>query len=142
MNDFHLFKAAREASRAADYSGYNAVKIGCVVVYKGTILAKGCNSDRTHPLQARYNMHRYKDVGNRYLPPKGHAEIRVITKIRYLDIDFSKVHIYIYREYKNGEPAPARPCPACMAYIKSLGIKHIHYTTDLGTAHEVIKEEI
>ena len=62
MNDSHLFKAARKASRAASYSGVNAVKIGCVVAYKGTILAKGCNSDRTHPTQARYNIYRYKDV--------------------------------------------------------------------------------
>ena len=139
MNDSHLFKAAREASRAADYTGYNAVKIGCVVAYKGTILAKGCNSDRTHPTQEKYNIYRNKDVGNKYLPPKVHSEVVALRKIRYLDIDFSRVHVYIYREFSNGSPAPARPCPACMAYLRALGVKHIHYTTDAGIAYEVIK---
>ena len=140
MNDSHLFKAARKASKNADYTGANSVQIGCVAVYKGTILAKGCNSDRTHPMQERYNRFRYKNVGNRYLPAKCHAETAVISKIKNLDIDFSKVHIYVYRELRNGKLGMARPCSACMAAIKQLGIKHVHYTTDSGYAAERITE--
>ena len=63
-----------------------------------------------------------------------------LVKIKYLDIDFSRVHIYIYRELRDGTLAMARPCQACLAAIKQMGIKHIHYTTDgEGYAHEVLK---
>ena len=34
----------------------------------------------------------------------------------------------------------ARPCPACMQAIKDMGIKHIAYTTDDGSANELIKD--
>lgn len=140
MNNEHLFKAAREASFAADYSGANAVKIGCVVAYRGTILAKGCNADRTHPTQERFNRFRYKDVGARYLPAKVHSEVAAVTKIKYLDIDFSKVHVFVYRELKDGRLANSKPCAACLAYIRSLGIRHIHWTEESGYCHLKIKE--
>lgn len=135
MNDLHFFKAAREASKAADYTGVNSVKIGCVAVYKGTILAKGSNSNRTHPVQEKFNRYRYKDVGNRYLPAKVHCEVSCVQKIKYLDIDFSKVHIYLYREFKDGTLAPSCCCPSCKEYLKSFGIKHIHYTNTDGYYH-------
>jgi hypothetical protein len=54
------------------------------------------------------------------LPAKCHAETAVISKIKNLDIDFSKVHVYLYREFKNGELGPSKPCPSCMAYLKSI----------------------
>lgn len=138
MNHKHMFNAAREVSYDADYCGSSNVRIGCVVAYKGTILAKGSNSNKTHPTQDRYNIYRYKNVGNGYLPAKVHSEIAALNKIKYLDIDFSQVHVYVYRETKNGKYAMARPCPACRKYIQSLGIKKIHYTTDCGFAHEEI----
>ncbi len=45
------------------------------------------------------------------------------------------IYIYIYISYTNGL-GMARPCPACMAAIKELGIKNIYYTTDNGYAYE------
>lgn len=139
MNHKHMFEAAREVSYESDYHGSSNARIGCVVAYKGTIIAKGSNSDKTHPVQRRYNVYRYKDEGNMYLPPKVHSEIAALNKIRYLDIDFSQVHVYVYRETRDGKKAIARPCPACRKYIQQLGIKKIHYTTDCGFAHEVIE---
>lgn len=139
MNDSHLFKAARECSFKSDYSGCGRARIGCVFAYKGTILAKGFNSDKTHSTQAKYNKWRYKDSGNKYLPSKVHSEIAALNKVKYLDIDFSKAHLYIYRELRDGKLGMARPCPACMAAIKEMGIKNIHYTTDCGFAAERIK---
>ena len=59
MNHLHMFEAAKNASQEADYTGSNSVKLGCVIVYKGTILAKGCNSDKTHPMQEQYNKYRF-----------------------------------------------------------------------------------
>ena len=141
MNDAHLFAAARECAQQADYTGGNHTKIGCVIVYKGSILAKGCNSDKTHPAQSHYNKWRYKDPGNSYLPPKIHSEIAAMQKIRYLDIDFSRVHLYVYRQLKNGERALARPCPSCMAAIKAMGIRNIHLL-QFSRAHDIIKSII
>lgn len=135
--DAHLFKIARSCSLMSDYtSNCSSARIGCVISYKGSILAKGHNSNKTHTAQAKYNIWRYKDKSNNYLPEKVHAEISALEKVKYLDIDFSKVHIYIYRETRKGELAMARPCKACLARIKELGIKHISYTTDSGYASE------
>lgn len=132
--DLHLFKLTREVSLSASYCG--SARIGCIVVYRGTVLAKGCNSDKTHTTQAKFNVYRFKNCGNKYLPSKGHAEILALSKIKYLDIDFARVHLYIYREWKDGTIAMSRPCEACMAAIRSMGVRHIHYTTDCGFAYE------
>ena len=72
------------------------------------------------------------------MPAKIHSELACLQKIKYLDIDFSKVHVYVYRETKSGDLAMARPCPSCLAAIKELGIKYIHYTTESGYATEKI----
>lgn len=137
MKDSHLFKLARECSMNSDYSG--TARVGCVVVYKGTVIAKGFNSDKTHPVQDIWNVKRYKNVGNNYLPSKGHAEILALTKIKFLDIDFSKVEVFVYRELRDGSLALARPCPSCMAAIKAMGIRKIHYSTPDGFAKECFK---
>ena len=141
MNDTHLFKLARECSFKSDYSGGGKPRIGCVVVYKGNILAKGWNMDRTHTAQATYNKWRFKEHSNNYLPEKCHAEIACLSKIKYLDIDFDKIHLYIYRELKDGTIAMSKPCRACMAAIKQLGIKHLHYTTYDGYCYERLINE-
>lgn len=125
----------------ATYSGSSKVKIGAVVVYKGTILAKSHNSDKTCPTQEKYNdLYRFRhDAGPCYYAAKGHAEMRAIQKIKYLDIDFSKVTIYIFREFKRGGLALASPCEACYHAIYDLGIRHVCYTTEHGYAEEWYK---
>jgi len=135
-SDYHLFQLARECSLESDYTGGGRARIGCVIAYKGTVLAKGCNTDKTHTEQMRFNNLRYKDSGNRYLPSKCHAEIMALNKIKYLDIDFSKVKLYVYRELRNGKLAMSKPCAACTAAAKALGIKHLYYTTETGYCHE------
>lgn len=140
--DTHLFRLARECSLKSDYTGGGRAHIGCVISYKGAVLAKGWNSDKTHTQQSRYNVYRYKDCGNNYLPAKQHAEAAALQKIKYLDIDFSKVKVVVYREFHNGKLANCRPCPACMAAIKEMGIEQIYYTTeDGGYVKEEIKSE-
>lgn len=135
------FKFAREASKMATYCGSHnfAPAIGAVAVYKGSIAATACNSNKTSPLQAKYNVYRFKDSNTL---DKIHAEISLIQKLRWKfgdSINWSKVHIYLYREYKDGALAPSRPCPSCMALIKELGIKKIAYTTEHGYAEETFK---
>lgn len=125
------FKKAREEMMRADYSG--SARIGCAVYYKGTLLARGHNSDKTCPLQKEYNQYRYR---NSNTPHKIHAEIMALKKIRWLDIDFSQVEVYTYHELKDGTPSLSRPCESCMALIKKMGIKKIYYSTPNGFAYE------
>lgn len=72
--------------------------------------------------------------------PKLHAEINCINSIRHLDINFSKVKLYIYRIRRDRLFGLSRSCPSCMVAIKDLGIKDIYYTTNDGYVHERIKE--
>ena len=135
----HLFQLARECSFKSDYTGCGSARVGCVIVFKGSVIAKGWNSNRTHTDQAKWNRKRYKNNGGRYLPDKLHSEVMALSKIKFLDIDFSKVELYVYRELRTGEIGMSRPCPACMAMIKKMGIHKINYTTPDGYATEILK---
>ena len=134
------FKFAREASKRATYTGSHrfSPRIGAVAEYKGSIVATAWNTNKTSPLQARYNVYRF----NADTPDKTHAEVSLIQKLRWKfgdSIDWSKVHIYLYREYKDGRLAPSRCCPSCLALFKELGIKKIYYTTEDGYVEEKFK---
>ena len=131
-----FFEAARRCAEQSDYNGASSAKIGAVAVFRRTIIARGHNQNKTHPLQQRYNIYRYDVNGDHYYPSKMHAEIELISKIRYLDINFSEVEIYVYRETKDGRKALARPCKACTQALKDLGIKKIYYTTNDGFCEE------
>ena len=101
-----------KARNIADLSDFHKIHIGCVEVY-----------------QYRINN----------LLPKLHAEISCISSIRHLNINFSKVKLYIYRTRYDQDHGLARPCPSCMAAIKDLGIKHIYYTTNDGYGYEYVE---
>ena len=135
-----FFKEAKKESLLSDYDGQH---LGAVAVYGDkVILAKAHNSNKTNTTQYFYNRYRIEQKSNiMSKPPRSHAECNLYRKIRFLDIDFSRVSVYIYRELKNGELGMARCCPACMAALKSLGIKKICYTTDVGYAEERIEQK-
>lgn len=136
FKDLFYYEKAEEISLL---STFDRVKFGCVAVYKGRIIGSGYNSDKTHPMQLYYN--RYRDMNHTsIIIHKIHAEIMCINKIKKLDIDMSKVHLYIFRRRKDTDFGMGRPCNACMMAIKDSGIKHIHYTTNDGYVHEIIKE--
>ena len=135
------FRFAREASKLATYTGSHnfSPAIGAVAIYKGSIVATAFNANKTSPLQAKYNIYRFRDSNTL---DKVHAEVSLIQKLRWKfgdSIDWAKVHIYLYREYKDGRIAPSRPCPSCMMMLKELGIKRIAYTTEDGYAEEKFK---
>lgn len=127
--DMHYFV---KASQVAEISDFAKINIGCIAVYQGTIIGVGFNTNKTHPMQKKYN--RYRN-GENFIP-KLHAEINYLNSIRYLDINFSKVKLYIYRKRKSAKYGICRSCPSCMAAIKDLGIKHVYYTTDEGFVYE------
>ena len=127
------FKKARDAAMLSDFYKCH---VGCVAVYGGQVIGIGCNSNKTHPKQQYYNRYRHLVGGNCEPVPKIHAEMMCLNSISKMDIDFSKVHLYVYRIRKDIVFGMSRPCQACMNAIRDLGIKHIHYTSDDGYAHE------
>ena len=128
----------QKARQAAEISDYKRTHVGCVAVYQGNIIGIACNTNKTHPMQKYYNRYRYHPQTS-YFYPKLHAEINCISSIRHLDINFSKVKLYIYRIRKDQPFGLSRPCPSCMAAIKDLGIRHIYYTTNDGYAYEEVE---
>lgn len=131
--DYKYFEKARQIAQISDYY---KTHVGCVAVYHGNIIGIGCNCNKTHPTQKYYNKFRKQKDD---LLPKLHAEINCINQIKNLNIDFSKVRLYIYRIRKDQPFGLSRPCPSCMAAIKDIGIRDIYYTANDGYVHERIE---
>ena len=132
--DYRYFYKARQIANISDY---NKIHVGCVAVYHGQITGIGCNTNKTHPAQKFSN--RYREPSDTMLP-KLHAEISCINQIKHLDINFSKVKLYIYRIRKDQPFGLSRPCPSCMAAIKDLGIREVYYTTNDGYVYEKLEK--
>lgn len=132
--DYKFFSKARQAATISDF---HKIHIGCVAVYQGQIIGIGCNCNKTHPTQKFYNKYRKQSDA---MLPKLHAEINCINQIKHLDINFSKVKLYIYRIRKDQPYGLARPCPSCMAAIRDLGIRDIYYTTNDGYSYERLEK--
>lgn len=130
--DYIFFNSAKEISKL---STYKRVHIGCVVVYKNKIISSGCNSNKTNPLQKRYNSVRFSvDT-----PHTLHAETDAILSLRKMqDLDTKHIKVYLYREHADGSIALSRPCPSCIKMLKDNNIHNIFYTTNDGYAQEDI----
>lgn len=135
-SDYRFFRKARQTAQVSDY---RKVQVGCVAVYQGQVIAIGCNCNKTHPAQKYYN--RFRDKSEELLP-KLHAEINCLNQLKHMDVNSSKVKLYIYRLRKDRPYGMARPCPSCMAAIKDFGIRDIYYTTDDGFVYERLENYI
>lgn len=128
-----FFDAARGESFKSDFT----VRVGAVCVYKGKVVSYGHSSEKTSPVQQRFNAYRHFDNTPEQIPKaKIHAEISALHKLRNTDIDFSKLSVYVWRQYSNGQPAMSRPCEGCIAYMHELGVRHIYYSTSAGLVYE------
>lgn len=121
----YYFKKAKQISRI---STYDRVRIGCIAVYRKNIIGIGYNQAKTNPMQIKYSIYR-NECGNlnsinNYL----HAEMACVNQIKNLDIDFSKVKLFIYREDDAHNTRICKPCGACEHAIRDLGIKIVYYT--------------
>lgn len=132
--DYRYFEKARQVAAVSDYP---KIHVGCVAVYQGQVIALGCNSNKTHPTQKFYN--RFREESD-VLLPKLHAEINCINQLKWMNVNFSKVKLYIYRIGNDRDFRMARPCPSCMAAIKDLGIRDIYYTTNDGYSYEHLEK--
>ena len=138
-SDLYYFDKAKNVATCSDF---HKTHIGCIAVYQGHVVAVGYNTNKTHPIQQYYNQYRENNQIDGCFTPKLHAEINCLNSIRHLNINFSKVKLYIYRIRHDQDYGMSRPCPSCMAAIKDLGIKHIYYTTNDGFAYENIRKEV
>ena len=132
--DLRYFRLAKNASENSDFRQHH---IGCIAVLNHHILDTSWNTNRTSPLQAYYNQ--YRGLYGNGIIHKCHAEIQLINKLKKLHgIDFSKVDIYIYREWKDHKVALARPCNSCYHALYDIGIKNLYYTTYGGYKYEEV----
>lgn len=120
------FLKAKAASNLSDFPTH---KLGAVMMLGNKVLSVGYNITKTHPIQKGYNIERGYDP-NVKNNGQVHAEMMCLINTRYLDVDWSKVSIYIYREHKDHTTALAKPCPACEKALLERGITQIYYTTE------------
>lgn len=116
---------AKNASLNSDFCRQS---IGAVLMQGNKVIAVGWNTSKTNPLQKEFNRYRnfkFDSKNNGTI----HAEMMILLKTRYMNLDWNKCSLYIYREYKeNGKPALAHPCPACLHALWGRGITQIYYS--------------
>lgn len=129
-------KLAKAISGLSDYPHY---KLGAVIFDNHKVYACACNSDKTTPLQKEFN--KFKKADSADWKHSAHAEVNCIHKLLqqyYQKLPNVKyLSLLVYREKKNGSFAMAKPCPACEAAIKKLGIKNVYYTGNDSVIHEI-----
>ena len=132
-------KFFKHAEKVAMESKFNVYHLGCIAVVKNKIISSSPNKLKTHPLQKVYDS--YREFNCRSEPRNMHsihAEIACLNALRYQNINYKEIELYIVRVRRDGNLGMARPCVACSQYIKSLGIRKIFYSTNFGYAYEEI----
>lgn len=137
--DKKMFKAAHDEALKSDY---DRIKVGCVITYKHTIIGRGCNGNRSHPMQKAYNR-RYRKFNNcngQFINDSIHAEICALNSISFvtgIQTDFSKCNVYIFRVCPGKKLGfgNSKPCSACYHALKDCGFKSIFFTSDEGYSY-------
>lgn len=122
-----FYKKAREASYR---SNHYKTKIGAAIVIGNYVVADGCNREKSHTRQHRYD----RKMSYHGSQAKLHAEIDALVSSGRVDL--TGAEIYIYREDKTGSLANCRPCVSCTQALKDAGVKHVYYTNKEGYAYE------
>lgn len=127
-----VFKMLEKVALANPYD----VKMASAIVRRGKIIAFGTNSNKSHPLQAKYGKNKESIVL--------HAEISAIKNaLREMRLeDLEKCDIYVLR-LKKTRPfgtkwvwGMSRPCIGCQRAIKAFSLKKAFYTMDDGSYGE------
>lgn len=135
--DKKMFAAAKAVAETSDFNGAH---IGCVVSCGHNIISVASNSEKTHTLQKIYN--KFRKFNSEIYPNKVHAEVHALSWLIGKDIDWSKIDIYIYREWKDGTPAVSKPCVSCYHLIQDLGIKQVCYVDNFGNFVKTSVDEL
>lgn len=133
-----FFEKAAEVACDSDFDRYH---LGCIAVLKNKIVAASPNRLKTHTLQAEYD--KYRDFNNIRSDPKNmhslHAEIACLNMLKYQNINYMDLELYIVRLRRDRDYGLARPCAACSQYIKNLGIRKLFYTSNFGFVFECLE---
>lgn len=131
--DFVFYNAAKEIANLSDFK---RIHIGCVITYKNRIISSGYNTNKTNPIQKKYNIFRFSCEGKHGC----HAEtMALLPLLKDKKMNHSKMNIYLYREDANGQLAMSRPCSSCLKMLQDNGFNHIFYTTNNGYAEEYMQ---
>ena len=134
LSESRLRRCFYLAKCASEFGTFKRLKLGAVIMYKNTVLSVGWNTNTESQLQAYYN--RLRNFDPRDALNSAYAEMNAIRRFRQLlkrsDYDFRHIRIFVYRQYKDGTTALAKPCAACMQAIIDSGIRHVYYTTHAG----------
>lgn len=108
---FHLARKMAKKSKSSH-------KLGCVIANRNKVISVGHNDmSKTHPKS---------NSPFRTL----HAEVDALIGLSYLET--AGCTAYVFREFKDGRYAMAKPCKACELALIKAGIKRVCYTTDNG----------
>jgi len=137
MNISKFFSLAKNASKFSDFGASKARHMGCVFVHKNKVISVGWNTEKEHPVQKKYNVERGFDSS--CCKNSLHAEMYALVRCQDLEIDWSKVNVFVYRELANGSPANSKPCEACQKAMFDKGIKkeNIFYISSIGEYHRM-----
>ena len=125
------YELAKSASLNSDFYKCHT---GAVAIYGNKVLAYGWNSNKSSLMQARYNSRTRGFDGHKFNSAI-HAEMMVVNKIKYLDVDFSQVRIFVWRG--QNEPMISKPCKACEQALRDLGIRKVFYTGNNSYVSEI-----
>lgn len=121
---YKMMKIAKSLSEKGEHKQH---RLGCVIAKKNEVLGVGFNRNRTHPK----SLHPYKSL---------HAELDAVLGVPRWKLQGATA--YVYREYKNGHPALAKPCEYCYNTLMAVGVKEVIYTTPKGYETLTIRGEI
>lgn len=129
------------AKNASTFSDFPKQKLGAVIVYKNKVLSVGWNTSKTIPMQRKFN--KYRNFDPETAVNSAHAEMIALDRLlkQYDNVDFSRCSIFVWRNYKDGSPALARPCPACEHALREIGITDVYYTGRNSFIHEKYLEK-
>lgn len=136
-----LKKFLNIAKNLSIQSEFDIYRFGAVITLKDKVIATGCNSPKSHPMQKHYN-NKFKNFVHDNAQHGIHAEMAAINELKHImktvEIDLRKIELTVYRSGRDDSSKMGRPCAACMGAIKELGIPVVNYTTPHGIATEFI----
>ncbi len=110
--DEYFLELAKKEALKSKYG----MRVGAVIVRKGTVVGRGCNQLR-HTSRAKTAW-----------PSSLHAEVAAILGTPRGCL--AKSTLYVCRIQKDGTPAMAKPCAYCAAMILFVAIKRVVYTNE------------
>ena len=104
-SDMRFFNLAHEIATQSDFSRFH---VGCVLVYQGKVLSEAHNTEKSDPIQKRYNRYRhFNHTAKGCINHSGHAEMMALKKVSYpiaQQIDWKRVKLYVERPTPPGSP--------------------------------------